>query len=198
MAAKKRKAMTTAAKAKSRSQAAKKGWETRKRIAAELEAKTKARSEAAKRGWETRKKKTLKKRIRQTRQKIEAVKPKKKRQGPKARKREQALIRVAALDELQAKIAELEKEKAELEVAFRNALDMRDLVPDAPLDRLKKDGTIALYPSRLRLIPEADELKERLERADQKSRANLDLEAYDISNEYDCPVKEVYTLFFSS
>jgi hypothetical protein len=211
MAAKKRRtSKVPVSKAKARSAAARKGWETRKAKAVEAEKRAKARSAAARKGWETRKAKAAVKKP----AKRKAVTPKKKtvrakiESKPVVRKRREPLREQRVSEVAKKRLAELEERNRQLELELQGKNELlkdalsftKDgLVYDAPSPaHLKKDGTIGLYPSRLRMLPEAEKLVRRMQRARRKREKLLADEAHRISVEYDVPVQEVYTLFFSS
>ena len=70
-------------------------------------------------------------------------------------------------------------------------------VPSSEDRDLHRDGTIALFPSALRHIPDADKLIRRMEKARKKGENEMRSMARRIAYEYDSPLAEVYTLFMS-
>lgn len=197
MAAKKKQGKRrTSAEFKRRSQAAKKGWETRKkneRQAAQakrlayLERATKSvaktlienvQREAKKksRGKSKRSKAAIKGWATRRIKAIEAAVPKKKPRKPQTQKEKGRRIK-----ELEAA---LELEKKKFVDLFQKTM-------------LRDDGTASAHSSRLRLRPqeEKDAIREQMRRA--REEGYVDETAEEIADFYGVEVREVYTLWYS-
>ncbi len=148
------------------------------------------RSKAAKKGWLTRKAKVLPKKIRRAKQLVNNARAiaKKKPLKPvkQPRKKKNAT-------EEKKRIRQLEKQLAELEEKFAETQWPSGVTSDF----LRKDGTVALMPCRLRPLPDATYLEKELIDADMKGKNELMAKAQEIAMEFDCPLREVYTLFMS-
>lgn len=178
----------------------------------------KKRSDAAKRGWQTRYKRELPKKIRRekkvianardllsrankkkkkvpAKRKIPAKpvkKPKKKipvKPGKKPKKRKHRIT----VTELQKEIAELRAEREWLQMQ----VEISTWPPDAPLHRLRMDGTVGVEVSRLRQHEEAIGIWQYLEKARLRGPIHLQIAANKVALLYECPIREVYTLLYS-
>lgn len=93
-------------------------------------------------------------------------------------------------DEMVVRIKQLEEE-----AEFLRA--QATFVPTRPKDFLRQDGTLAVQPSALRHIDQADDLYKALHKARRKSKIELDRLAHEMADFYDVDIREVYTLFYS-
>jgi hypothetical protein len=74
----------------------------------------------------------------------------------------------------------------------------RGFVDSNEIEKLHKDMTIALMPSRLRHLGSVtDEMEKMLKRAHRKGERALRKQAKEYAAYFDVPLREVYTLFFS-
>lgn len=149
----------------------------------------KKRSLAAKRGWQTRKLRTLPKQIRNNKKRIAAVS----RKQPKPAKK---IPRETA----KHRLSRLEAENASLRdrIAIAEEKAMLDGWPKwMEPGKVRRDGTIGLFRSRLRDLPEADALHTVLQREVIKGAVSFRRFAIFISKKYLCPLREVYTLLES-
>lgn len=169
--------------AKARSQAAKRGWDTRRKKQKEAAKKQAARSRAAKKGWKTRKAPAV-----QLKRKKKVLVKKKAKKGSRKKPLGRKSISKISNKEKDRIIADLQ-DQLKLERMFKT------YVHAEPLANLRRDGTIAVMPSILRHYFNAQDLHERLVAA--KKRGDLEYEANKISANYDVPIQEVYTLLFS-
>lgn len=87
-----------------------------------------------------------------------------------------------------------------LETQARLAMEVltRGFVDSQDIERLHKDMTLALMPSRLRHMGAlTDEMEKALKRAARKGKRALRKQAKEYAMYFDVPLREVYTLFMS-
>ena len=128
----------------------------------------------------------------------------------KAHKRKAKSVPVSILSSGMKTTSNADREKAEK--AFKKFLDMfveqadesekkavKEYLDTFVIDELRwrrRDGSLGKNPSRLRELPNAESLLERIDKL--HDAGELDEYAHDIAEEYDVDVAEVYTFFFSS
>jgi len=165
-----------------RSQAAKKGWATRRK----KEELRGAINEQARKNEFVRK--FAPKRIREKAKKVLSTKQPPKAVTPK-QKRKQTVEELQAFANKQA--AEIEALKSN--IALLNYLStFEDDIPDG---YTKADGTLTVWRSRLRGHEKTEEWYNRL--VDANFRGELDSEAKELAAETGMPLREVYSLFYS-
>lgn len=185
-----------------RSEAARKGWLTRRANLAQKEAKREARSQAAKRGWETRKaiapqavKPKVSKPARRPAPKS-AKPPRRPAPKPSSAARSQAAKRGWETRRKRAQEkAQESKKRIQLTAAVRATLQKRGLrKTESVLKMLRRDGTDAKHASMVRHRPYANELLDRMNSPDFEGDY-ADFEA--MADEHGDDIREIYTLFFS-
>lgn len=80
------------------------------------------------------------------------------------------------------------------------AKEFPGFVAGEDIENLHRDGSVAVYPSTLRHVPQKDfdSIMQRLQKAGMvPTSRSFQNEAEDIAEEYDVPIKEVYTLWLS-
>lgn len=149
----------------------------------------KQRSESAKKGWITRRRniKNEKRKSRNLKKIVENLKPalRKKLTPKKKRKKETELQR-------------LRRENKELKKKLGPVDEFSDWVDVLPIQYLRRDGSIAIEQCWLRHLGHTtDQLILNLKAAASEGDFELDMECQMIADEFDVPLHEVYTLFFS-
>jgi len=96
--------------------------------------------------------------------------------------------------EIVAAAISIDRIKREKERAERQ---FRDFVSIAPIERLRYDGSISKYSSKLRKVPEVAELYDSLVTAYYDGDIDFDDFVFDMADYYDVDVEDVYTLFHS-
>ncbi len=144
--------------------------------------KWKKRSDASKAGWAGRTKEGIKARIAGAEAPIRGLgKPKVKHSDTKG----------LSLEQLEQRLANVEATLA-MEIHTRGWVDSNEI------EKLHKDMTVALMPSRLRhLGPLTDAMERMLKKAFKKGKRALRKQAREYAEFFDVPLREVYTLFFS-
>ncbi len=145
--------------------------------------KWKKRSDASKAGWRSRTKEGIKERLASAESTpIRGLgKPKVKHTDTKG----------MTLEELEWRLKVVEATLA-MEIHTRGWVDSNEI------EKLHKDMTIALMPSRLRHMgPVTDAMERELKKASKKGRRALRKQAREYAEFFDVPLREVYTLFFS-
>lgn len=153
------------------------------------------RSKASKKGWATRRKNAEAKAG--IRQHLEEHGLGKLRKHIAGLTPEQAKKKISAEKKLlkQASKKKIPKEKRE---KLKTIYELwNTFVTDADEAEIRTDGSIALNRSELRLLPhvQKEKLLERMNEAYEDE--DFDLFMYDIADEYEVEVREVYTFFFS-
>jgi hypothetical protein len=135
---------------------------------------------------------------------LKPEKPEKPKPGITSRKlRAMLAVERETREEAEATIAEMLavwKEEERIEAA---QLHIKEITVGWPPTRaghpewLRKDETLAMHPSRLRWIDDAEKLMTRLRAAEERGEFDLIDTADRIALQYDVPIQEVYTLHFS-
>jgi hypothetical protein len=198
-----------------RSAAAKKGWETRRAKAAAEEARREARrakdrERRAKRRTSEAKPKAKPAKAKPSKKPAVSQKAKSPKQNAKPAKRTSSKTRIEKEQRrLQREVEQAHERERELqrqiEMMRETVTQMGGFMPPPPdwvttydPEYTDRDGNLARCYSRLRALPEADELIKRLDEAwDNGGWIELDDVAWDIAEFYDCPIQEVYTLYMS-
>ncbi len=165
----------------------------------------KKRSVAAKKGWATRRKKAgIEGSIAKTKKKVtNARKGITKKRGNEIAKQ---LKKLGPLGKAKTnpRISPKKKRKTVKELETELAIAQQELkfieetggwVDAMPLELIRKDGSIALEPSSARVHPDADTMWRVLKKADKQSK--LDIAAQQLALEYNIPIREIYTLYYS-
>ncbi len=100
--------------------------------------------------------------------------------------------------QLEAKLAESERRRMGVEAQLAAEILTRGFVDSEDVEKLHKDMTIALMPSRLRHMGAVtDEMEKMLKKAHKKGERALRKQAKEYASFFAVPLREVYTLFFS-
>ena len=156
--------------AEKRSKAARKGWATRRRNERLVAAKKKASDNQ--------------KRLRNA-ARVEKKKP----------RVEPISLAGKTKKEVEALNRELKKKVKDLEAKLAEKSQTDDWVDAVDIEYLRRNGTIALEPSRARHDPDYWTMRARLQCA--KDEEYFDEECYALADEYDYDVREIYTMWLS-
>ncbi len=148
------------------------------------------RSKASKKGWEKRKEKAIPAKIKRAETLIDNAK-RAKGKTPKPRKPNP---RIGTSDKT---VAQLKKRLAAAEKKLDELKPFEGWVDAKAPEWLHSDGSIAVKPSRLRHLKETNALRRLLKQAGKKSVNHLYELAVDMSEFYDLPLQEIYTLYWS-
>ncbi len=143
------------------------------------------RSKASKKAWKTRKDSAIRVKI------VEAA-------GAPIRGLKVEIPEGLTYKQLEAMLRESERRRLGVEAQLAAEILTRDFVDSEDVERLHKDMTIALMPSRLRHMGAVtDEMEKMLKKARHKGERALRKQAKEYASFFNVPLREVYTLFFS-
>lgn len=169
------------------------------------------RSKAAKKGWETRRANEARVKLKATQrkarnaEKVFGMPPKK--PGKKLGKGKKAGKRKPTLDELEREKQKLDRKIEKFwkddydsiteKVSRNEEISTEGWEHTRPLEWLHQDGTLAVFPSTVRHLPNANLIRDDLVEAQAIGELTLKSFIYQLAEQLECNVRELYTLLYS-